>query len=323
MLCVRPVTGWLSGADWSRDLCRYHSAYGMGREQLSPKLRVYGGGHPPRRRRHVRRVSGSCSTLSKILADMDDGVPGGASGRTRGAVRVAADDAVGVRCGAGDLELPHDGDTRAWNVEAQAADEALRCRQILAQLLAYVDATEAPRWADLLFGRFGSLAAVLAASPASRLRIAGDSRAVAFLSCVRDAQLHSLRIEAFAPPILSTSGAVLNYFRAELAHTRIETLHALYLDSRSRLLGTAVVSIGSLDEAPMCPREIIRGALELNASALILVHNHPSGDPTPSPQDRDTTSALAAAAHTLGIRLHDHLIIATGGVTSLRAQGLL
>jgi DNA repair protein RadC len=133
----------------------------------------------------------------------------------------------------------------------------------------------------------------------------------------------SLREDAYKPPILSTSDAVVQYLQAELAHSPVEQVRVLFLGSRNQLLRDALVSIGSVDESPLYPREIMRQALEVNATGLILVHNHPSGDFAPSKGDEQATRQVVEAARTLDIRLHDHLIIAKGGYSSFRAIGLL
>lgn len=130
-------------------------------------------------------------------------------------------------------------------------------------------------------------------------------------------------MEAFKGPLLSTSQAVLDYFRAELAHAPAEQIRALFLDSKNYLLRDALVGVGSIDEVALYPREIMRQALEANAKGLILIHNHPSGDPEPSVSDKAATFRLLQAAHALEIRLHDHLIVGTAGWRSFRALGLL
>jgi DNA repair protein RadC len=116
---------------------------------------------------------------------------------------------------------------------------------------------------------------------------------------------------------------VLNYLYAELAHAPAEHVRVLYLDAKNHLLRDALITIGSINEAPIYPREIMRQALEVNATGMILVHNHPSGDPTPSVRDTQITKLVANAARLLDIQLHDHLIIARAGHVSFRAAGLL
>ena len=163
----------------------------------------------------------------------------------------------------------------------------------------------------------------MAAPASARARVVGDVQPAAFLGSIEDAILHVLRTEAFAGPVLSSSDAVVNYLHAELAHRPVEQVRALYLDAKNHLLRDAKLSSGSIGEAPIYPREIMRQALEVNAAALILVHNHPSGDPSPSRADREATASVQAAAAALEIHLHDHLIIGKRGHTSFRALGLL
>lgn len=135
--------------------------------------------------------------------------------------------------------------------------------------------------------------------------------------------LHALRTEAAAGPTLSDSSALLDYLSLDMAHLLTERLRVLFLNSGNRLLCDEIVADGSVNEAPVYPREIMRRALEVGATALIIVHNHPSGDPRPSRGDIEGTRRIADAARALGICLHDHLIIARSGWASLRALGLL
>jgi DNA repair protein RadC len=135
--------------------------------------------------------------------------------------------------------------------------------------------------------------------------------------------LHALRSEATAGPVLTDSGALLDYLTLDMGHLPTEQLRVLFLNKRNELLDDRVLAEGSVDVAPVYPREIIRHALETGATALILVHNHPSGDPTPSRGDVESTRRVAAAARALDICVHDHVIIAREGWSSFRALGLL
>jgi DNA repair protein RadC len=134
---------------------------------------------------------------------------------------------------------------------------------------------------------------------------------------------HSLRVAALRGPVLSTSALLLDYLRLELAAERLEQLRVLYLDVNNALLCDVVLSRGSVSEVRVSPREIVREAIEVGATAIILVHNHPSGDPTPSPEDVRITQRVAAAAAIFDVTLHDHLIVAQDGWSSLAALGLL
>jgi len=143
------------------------------------------------------------------------------------------------------------------------------------------------------------------------------------LQSVHHAMRHALRVEALSGPVLSTSAALLDYLRLDLASEPTEQLRALYLNVRNALLCDVVLARGSISEVPIYPREVVRHALETGASAMILIHNHPSGDPTPSGHDVQITHRVAAAAAMFDVCLHDHLIIARSGWSSLAALGLL
>lgn len=140
---------------------------------------------------------------------------------------------------------------------------------------------------------------------------------------VRGVMLHVLRAEALVAPILSSSRALIDYLFADMAHLPAERLRVLFLDSKNRLLRDEAMSEGSVNETQVYPREIMRRALELGATALILAHNHPSGDPQPSKGDIEATRRVAEAARPFEIRIHDHVIIARSGWSSFRNLGLI
>jgi DNA repair protein RadC len=154
--------------------------------------------------------------------------------------------------------------------------------------------------------------------------VLGDEPGVLdWLATLRSAMLHALRREALDGPILGDSRMVVDYLFAAMAHAPVEQLRVLYLNTRNCLLLDETVREGSVNIAPVYPREIVRRSLEVGATALILAHNHPSGDPKPSGEDIRVTRRVAAAAAALDIRLHDHLIVARSGWVSLRAEGHL
>ena len=164
----------------------------------------------------------------------------------------------------------------------------------------------------------------MAAEPAQLHACLPDDGQIAdFLIAVRVAMLHSLRTQLGQTPILSTSEALTNYLFASMAYNAVEHLRVLFLNSTNRLLRDEVMAKGTVNQAPLYPREILKRALELGATALIVVHNHPSGDPTPCQADVKATAHLAAAARSLDIAVHDHLIVARTGWRSLRAEGLI
>lgn len=126
-----------------------------------------------------------------------------------------------------------------------------------------------------------------------------------------------------AGPVIADSDALLDYLHLHLAHGRTEQLLALFLDAANRLQREEPIGVGSASGVVVDPRQVLQRALELGASGMILVHNHPSGDTRPSAADIDTTRRIAAAARALDIRVHDHLIVAPSGWTSFRALGLI
>ena len=124
-------------------------------------------------------------------------------------------------------------------------------------------------------------------------------------------------------PVLSSWSAVLDYCRGAQAFADREQFRILFLDKRNQLIADEVQQVGTVDHTPVYPREVVKRALELSATAIILVHNHPSGDPTPSRADIQMTRAIQQAASTLGVTLHDHVVIGKTGHASFRTLGLL
>jgi len=170
---------------------------------------------------------------------------------------------------------------------------------------------------------FGSLAAVLAAS-AGRLRAAsGCDRAAAGLPAVHRAMLRSLESELSERPLLSSTDALLHYLRSDMGSLPVEAVHVLFLDATLRLIRNEPMFHGTIGECPFYAREVVRRGLELGAASLILVHNHPSGDPTPSRDDRKRTRELIDAARLFDIQVVDHLIISRTECRSMRAMGFL
>lgn len=221
------------------------------------------------------------------------------------------------------MELPDSVLPGRRNGRASAPAGAIRCRQILDDLLVPLWPEDAARWADSLVDEFGSLPAVLAAGPTAQRRVLGDRQDVtAYFQAVRTAMVHCLRVEVAAGPVLSDSQSLIDYLSLDMAYAPVEQFRVLYLNAQNQLIDESVVA-GTVSEAPVYPREIMRRALELGATALLLAHNHPSGDPTPSQNDIGITLRIADAGQILDIALHDHVIVARTGWTSLRAMGLL
>jgi DNA repair protein RadC len=178
--------------------------------------------------------------------------------------------------------------------------------------------------ARLLLSRFGSLGGAIAA-PVQELRgIDGLGEAgTAALKLLHGAALRLLRAEVVGRPVLSNWTALLEYLNACLARERIEQFRVLFLDTRNRLIADEAQGKGTVNHTPVYPREVAKRALELNAAAAILVHNHPSGDPTPSGEDVAMTQEVKQALSALGVLLHDHIIVGNGAMTSFRQTGIL
>lgn len=195
---------------------------------------------------------------------------------------------------------------------------------LLALLLARSLRGGAPsRIAEALLERFGGLGDVLVANVPELARIAGlNATAITDLKLLRQLSIRLARSDACRRPALSSFTALTAYVRIALTHLPREQFRVLYLDRRNILLRDEWVADGTVDHAPVYPREVVRRALELSASALILVHNHPSGDPTPSRADIDMTRQVVEAARVFGLQVHDHLVVGREGTASFRALGL-
>jgi DNA repair protein RadC len=178
--------------------------------------------------------------------------------------------------------------------------------------------------AKALLARFGNLAEVLGAEPARIAEVEGAGAAVAAeLKIVHALMTRAARGEAAQRTILSSWSALVNYCRTALAQEPREQFRTLFLDAKNQLLRDEVQAHGTVDHAPVYPREIVRRALELGAASLILVHNHPSGDPKPSAADLAITREIVAAAKLFQIVVHDHLVVGRHGVASFKSLGLL
>jgi DNA repair protein RadC len=178
--------------------------------------------------------------------------------------------------------------------------------------------------AKALIAKFGSFADVIAAPVDRLLEVEGVKEGtVAALKTVEAAALRLARAKVIGRPALASWEALLDYCAAAMARAQTEEFRILFLDRKNILLADEVHQRGTVDHTPVYPREVVKRALELSASAIILVHNHPSGDPTPSRADIAMTREIAAAAKALKIEVHDHLIIGRGKHASFKALGLL
>ena len=178
--------------------------------------------------------------------------------------------------------------------------------------------------AKTLLDRFGSFAEVISADPKALTAIAGvGASAVAALKTVQAAALRLARAEVMDRPVLSTWQKLLDYCHASMAYGDREQFRVLYLNRKNILIADELQHEGTIDQTAVYPREVIKRALEVGAAALIMVHNHPSGDPTPSRADIDMTREVKEAGEKLGIGLHDHIVVAKRGNSSFKALGLL
>ncbi len=177
--------------------------------------------------------------------------------------------------------------------------------------------------AKALLSRFGSLSGVLSASIPELRSEAGVGEAAAFdLKLVHELHQRTLRDPVAKRPVISSWSALLAYVRVALQHEAREQFRVLFLDRKNQLIADEVMNTGTVDHAPVYPREVMRRALELSSSSVILVHNHPSGDPTPSKADIEMTKQVVLAGRPLAVSVHDHLIVGRDGVASLKALGL-
>ncbi|MES2472709.1 MAG: DNA repair protein RadC [Pseudomonadota bacterium] len=178
--------------------------------------------------------------------------------------------------------------------------------------------------AKALLARFGSFAEVIAAPRARLMEIQGVGESVAnHLKIVEAAAQRLGKTGVIGRAALSSWTALLDYCTAAMARSPNEEFRVLFLDRKNVLIADEVQTRGTVDHAPVYPREIVKRALELSASAMILVHNHPSGDPTPSKADIAMTREIVTAAKTLGLAVHDHLVIGRAGHSSFKSLGLL
>jgi DNA repair protein RadC len=243
---------------------------------------------------------------------------------------------------AGSIEPKRDGDLGRLTAVMGSVRSTFERRQRLRQCLIKAGAENLPDYellqvmlftsnphADVeslvgeLLDRFGTLAEVLSADTEA-LGDAGLSLpAIAGVKFVREVALRFLRAELHQRPVVGSWDKLIDYCSAQVAYSKVEEFHILFLDRKNALIKDERQQRGTIDHTPVYTREVIKRALNLGASALILVHNHPSGDPTPSAADIAVTNDIFKTAAALGIAVHDHLIIGRGGHTSLRELGII
>ena len=207
----------------------------------------------------------------------------------------------------------------------KAGSDALADYELLEMLLyRFIPRQDTKPVAKELLNKFGSLGAVLGASKRDLMQVkkigelaARDLKVVAALSS------RSLKSEFQERTVLGSWTSVIEYCTAAMAHETIEQFRILFLDKKNKLIADEVQQKGTIDHTPVYPREVIKRALEVSASAMILVHNHPSGDPTPSRADIDMTKTIIESAAPMGIVIHDHIIIGKDGHVSMKALQLI
>lgn len=203
--------------------------------------------------------------------------------------------------------------------------DALADHEIVEYLLALaIPRRDTKPLAKALLREFGGIGPLLSAEPESLKRVAGmGDTSVAAIKVAAAAVHRTLYGEIANRPVLGNWQGLLDYLRADMAFRINECVHVLHLDSKNQLIRDEVISEGSIDQSAIYVREVIRRALDFGSAAIILVHNHPTGDPAPSKQDISVTRDIADACKRLGIALHDHIIIGRNGHLSLRSQGLI
>lgn len=178
--------------------------------------------------------------------------------------------------------------------------------------------------AKRLIARFGSFAEVLSAQPTRLMEVTGVGEAVATeIKLVHAAAMRLMRGQVLNRPLLGSWSAILDYVRAAMAFSDNEQFRILFLDKKNQLIADEVQQEGTVDHTPVYPREVMKRALELGASAIVLVHNHPSGDPAPSMPDIEMTRKIVDAGQRLGVTIHDHVVVGRKGHFSFRSNGLI
>ncbi|WP_211295031.1 JAB domain-containing protein [Novosphingobium guangzhouense] len=220
----------------------------------------------------------------------------------------------GLHDSCGDVELDRTGSSARGNPAALQTVASVGCRRVLEELIGITDPQHAGFLSSQLLGRFGSLAGTLAARRRDRTMILGDASMV---------EETFQRVSAAVRHLLPGDTHVVNYLRGVMAFDPVEQFRILFLNASSELIADELMAVGTVSAVHVYPREVMKRCIELGATAIILAHNHPSGNPEPSQIDRDTTVRIAQAARSLDIIIHDHFIVARSGVVSFRRAGYL
>lgn len=224
------------------------------------------------------------------------------------------------------IPAPHDSGRKELGERfMNAGSVALADYEMLALVLARaVSQGNVRTLAKRLLAEFGDFNHVISASTTRLARVAGMDPLIARELKIIEAAAHRLgQARVLGKNVITSWSELMNYCKISMAHRETEQFRIFFLDRKNTLIADEAQSKGTVDHVPVYPREVAKRALELNASAVILVHNHPSGDPTPSAADISMTHKIDAALDTLGVTLHDHIIVGKGNDTSFRSLGLL
>ena len=234
--------------------------------------------------------------------------------------------AAGHNSGEAPAEKPHYWGHRARVRERvmKSGVEAMADYELLELLLFYsIERIDTKPLAKRLLERFGTLGDIFAAEPAQLREFEIDQKTLIHFRAMREVGRRLAERKVKDMPVLTNWQQLIDYCHAALAHEKTEQFRILFLDRKNVLIADEIQQRGTIDHTPVYPREVIKRALAHNAAALILVHNHPSGDPKPSRDDIEMTREIKAAAETLGIAIHDHLVIGRKGHASFRSLGLI
>jgi DNA repair protein RadC len=228
----------------------------------------------------------------------------------------------------GDTDQPHHGAGHRARLRARllaGGGDALLDHELIEYLLCLaIPRRDTKPLAKRLLGEFGGIGPLLAASPDALARVDGvGESALAAIKLAQAIGVRVLRAQVSDRPVLDHWGALIAYLRADLVHRTTECIRVLHLNTKNHLIRDEVMSEGSIDTAHLHTREVIRRAIELGSAAIILVHNHPSGDAEPSANDVALTREIAEAGRLMRVMVHDHVIVAAGECRSMKAMGLI
>jgi DNA repair protein RadC len=218
----------------------------------------------------------------------------------------------------------HDVGSRSSHLYASSPSETARCRSVLESLLTPIAGQQAPALATTLLKEFGSVKAMLAARQSHlRRTIPGAESTVLHIVDMARAFEHCLRLNVQPRGQAVSVEATIEFLKFRIGFAPTEMFYALYFDRAGQLIHDGVVAEGSLEAVNPSPRIIIQVALDIGAAGIVIAHNHPSGDPTPSRSDISLTRDMMTSFRALGLHIHDHFIVCRHDVTSMRGKGLI